>query len=688
MKADEDRDPSAATGSGDAAGAPATGRPRSPEGRAIRDAARADDDRDARPPAAEHDPFAPPEAPVTRAPSDDDAEGAPFRTGPWREARRLATIPGPPRERRRLVLLAAGIAVVLFANMVAAVRLNAWQGGLFDAIDRRGLAAFGQQLATFAWIAAALVVLVVAQTWMQEMLKVRLREWLTDRLLDAWLAPGRAYRLAMTSELGVNPDQRIQEDTRHLTQLTVDLGVGLLYSTLLLVSFVGVLWSLSSGVTFEVGGRLVTIPGYMVWCAAGYALLGSGLTWLVGRPLIGLNALRQAREADLRFALVRVSESAESIALYRGEADERRALGRSLGPVVAAMRRLSGSVARLTWITSGYGFLAIVVPVLVAAPGYFAGRLTLGELMMVVGAFGYMQNALRWFVDNFARLADWRAALGRVAAFREALDGAAADAAEEGAERIELAPHPEGRLAFERVGVLLRDGGVVIREATAEVRPGERVLIVGASGSGKSTLFRAVAGLWPWGGGRILLPPRGSMMFLPQQPYLPLGSLRVAAAYPARPGDLPPGAVEAALRRVGLGELVPMLDLEERWDRVLSVGQRQRLAFARLLLHRPGWVFLDEATAALDEENQRVAMSIFDRELPDAAVVSVGHRPGLEAFHTRVLELAPSPSGARLRLRRRAPAPGEPPPRERLLAVLRERWPPVPPAGLGSVPPR
>ena len=677
MQASEDRLPRATTGAGTAGGASPEGVPAGDE-REVGDVTR---------PTAEDDPFALPKAPVRAAPpAGGGAHDAPFRTGPWREVRRLAAIPGPPRERRRLVLLAAGIAIVLVANMFAAVRLNAWQGGLFDAIDRRGLPAFGQQLVVFAQIMGALVLCVVAQTWMQEMLKVRLREWLTDRLLDAWMAPGRAYRLAMTSELGVNPDQRIQEDNRHLTQLTVDLGVGLLYSTLLLVSFVGVLWSLSSGVEFVVYGRLVSIPGYMVWCAVGYALIGSGLTWLVGRPLIGLNALRQTREADFRFALVRVSESAESIALYGGEADERRALGLSLGPVIAAMRRLSGSVARLTWITSAYGFLAIVVPVLVAAPGYFGGRLTLGELMMVVGAFGYMQNALRWFVDNFARLADWRAALGRVAAFWEAADGA--DAAEEGTERLELAAHPEGRLAFERVGVLLKDGGVVIREATAEVRPGERVLIVGASGSGKSTLFRAIAGLWPWGSGRILLPPRGSMMFMPQQPYLPLGSLRVAAAYPAGPAGLPPGAVEAALRRVGLGELVPLLDLEERWDRVLSVGQRQRLAFARLLLHRPGWVFLDEATAALDEDNQRVAMSIFDRELPHAAVVSIGHRPGLEAFHTRTLELLPSPSGARLRLKPRLPGRGEPPPpREQLVALLRERRPPVPPGGLGTVPP-
>lgn len=614
-------------------------------------------------PPAEHDPF-------LRPPPPDDAD-EPFKTNPFYEVGRLATMSGPARGRWPLILLTFGILIVLVVNVFATIRLNTWQGSFFDAIDQKGYSAFGQQLWLFLQIVAVLLVLVVAQTWMQEMLKVRLRAWLTGRLLDRWLAPGRAYRLAMVSELGVNPDQRIQEDNRHLTQLTVDLGIGLIQSTMLLISFIGVLWSLSPRIAFGIAGHHVVIPGYMVWCAIGYALIGSGLTWLVGRPLIGLNVLRQAREADFRFALVRVSESAESIALYGGEADERRLLDRSLRPVIEAMRRLSGSVARLTWITSGYSWLAIVVPVIVAAPGYFGGQLSLGGLMMVVGAFNYVQNSLRWFVDNFARLADWRAALGRVAAFRDALDGA--EAVEEDAERLELAHHPQGCLAFERVGVLLKDGSVVIKNATAEIRPGERVLIVGASGSGKSTLFRAIAGLWPWGSGRILLPPRETTMFMPQHPYLPLGPLRAAAAYPAGPAAFPQEAVEAALRRVGLAELVPMLDVEERWDRALSVGQQQRLAFARLLLHRPGWVFLDEATAALDEDNQKNVMSIFDDELPHTSVISIGHRPGLEAFHARTLELVPSPSGARLRLRQRVRPrgyryhdhPGDGPPRER-----------------------
>lgn len=673
MPTDNDRRPSTAAGASGGANEHFNGVPLR-NGHANGDAARTADVQQARSVAerpqqtADHNSVVLPKAPVQVQPTDD---GAPFKTSALREAMRLLTIAGPSRPRWRLILLTVGIVVVLIVNMFAVIRLNAWQGNFFDAIDQKGLSAFGHQLIIFLEIVGVLLLLVVAQTWMQEMLKVRLREWLTDRLLDRWLVPGRAYRLGMTSEFGVNPDQRIQEDNRHLTQLSVDLGVGLLHSTLLLISFIGVLWSLSSQVVFEVGGHLIVIPGYMVWCAIGYALIGSGLTWLVGRPLIGLNALRQAREADFRFALVRVSESAESIALYGGEVDERRVLESSLAPVITAMRQLSGSFARLTWITSGYSWLAIVVPVIVAAPGYFAGHLTLGGLMMVVGAFAHVQNALRWFVDNFARIADWRAALGRVAAFYEALDGA--DAVEEDTERLELASHPRGCLAFERVGILLKDGSVVIKEATAEIQPGERVLIVGASGSGKSTLFRAIAGLWPWGSGRILLPPRETMMFMPQRPYLPLGTLRAAVTYPSGPAGFPPDEIEAALRRVGLAELVPMLDLEERWDRALSVGQQQRLAFARLLLHRPLWVFLDEATAALDEDNQSTVMSIFDRELPHTAVISIGHRPGLEVFHTRTLELRPSPNGARLRLKPRPRVPRQPSLDELIASLLRQQ---------------
>jgi putative ATP-binding cassette transporter len=571
---------------------------------------------------------------------------------------------GRAPQRNAILALGAGMVIVIAANIVGQVYLNRWQGAFFDAVEQKDLPALGRQLVVFVVIIASLLALVVAQTWLHEVLKIRLREWLTRRLLDDWLLPGRAYRLALTAEEGVNPDQRLQEDARHASDLTVDLAVGALHHVFLLASFIGVLWVLSRDVAFEIGGAHVAIPGYMVWCALAYSLVGSVVTWLVGRPLIRLNAERYAREADLRFGLMRVSERAEAIGLYGGEADERRVLDATLRRVLDSVRHLALGLARLTWITAGYGWLALVVPILVALPGYLWGALTLGGLMRVVGAFQQVQQALRWFVDGFPRIADWRAALHRVMAFHDAMN--VLDEIE--GEKIEIADHPEGLLAFQELSILLADGRVVIAEATATLHPGERVLLVGESGSGKSTLFRAIAGLWPWGSGRILLPKRSEMMFMPQRPYLPLGTLRAVLCYPASPGAFSDDVIEAALQRVGLAELEAVLDRDERWDQMLSMGQQQGVAFARLLLHAPHWIFMDEATSALDPESERRVMSIFDDALAEATVLSIAHRPSLESFHQRVLQLVPSPEGAKLQ-RRTPPSRG----RRSLGARLRAR---------------
>ena len=309
--------------------------------------------------------------------------------------------------RRWVVLrLAFVLLLVIVANMVGQVRLNEWNGAFFDALETKDVPGFLRQLVVFMAIVAVLLSLVVAQTWLQEMLKVRIRQRLTEALFDLWLKPNRAYQLGFAGEAGAAPDQRMQEDCRLFSEFTAELGVGMVNAGLLLISFIGVLWTLSSRVTFLFRGYEITIPGYMVWVAIGYAGIGSTLTWLVGRPLIRLNTARYAREAELRFALVRVNESAESVALYGGETDERRHLEHVLHAVLLATRRLSGALSRLTWITSGYGWVAIVVPILAAAPGYFAGTLSFGGLMMVVGAFTQVQQALRYYVDNFPRLAD------------------------------------------------------------------------------------------------------------------------------------------------------------------------------------------------------------------------------------------------------------------------------------------
>ena len=564
----------------------------------------------------------------------------------------------PAEGRQRVVAIFVALVAATIANMFGQVRLNEWNGQFFDAVGRKDLLTFVHLLWTFLVIIAYLLTVTVAETFLQERLKFRLREWLTRHLLVEWLKPMRVYQLSFAGPYGHNPDQRLQEDTRLLGDYSADLASGLVYSLFQFIAFVGVLWTLSAQVKFQVAGHDIAIPGYMVWCALAYAFIGSGLTWLVGRPLIALNAERYAREAEFRFALVRVNESGESIALHNGEKDEHRYLETALAAIVDTMRRLSSSLAHLTWITSGTGWLSMIVPILVASPAYFKGSLTLGNLIMVSGAFSQVQYAMRWFVDNFPRLADWRAAIHRVARFREALDDL--PAIEEGTEEIKLALHPDGHLRFEDVRILLPDGHIIVEDASVSVLPGDRVLIVGETGAGKSTLFRAVAGLWPWGSGTILTPPPETMAFLPQRPYLPLGSLRNAVTYPSPPGAFCDADLQQALERCDLGNLITKLDRTERWDKELSLGEQERLAFARLLLHKPGWVFLDEATAALDEASQRHIMGLFDAELRNTTVLSIGHRPDLAAYHTRTLQLVHGRDGVRLRLK---PFVAQPPPR-------------------------
>jgi vitamin B12/bleomycin/antimicrobial peptide transport system ATP-binding/permease protein len=563
--------------------------------------------------------------------------------------------------RRRLGLLAIGIVIVICANAAGQIRLNVWQRDFYDAIELRYFAGFTTQLLVFAIIASGLLVLVVAQTWLNQMLQVRLREWLTYDLLDQWLAPKRPYLLGFAGEIGDNPDQRIHQDAQHLTELTTILAIGLLQSSLLLLSFVGVLWVLSEQVVFNVGERSFAIPGYMVWCALVYSLGGSLLAWRIGRPLVPLNAERYAREADLRFALVRVNEYAEGIALHGGEADERRALDEPVDRVMTVMVRLAGGLARLTWVTSGYGWLALVVPIVVAAPGYFDGELSFGALMMVVGAFTQVQSSLRWFVDNLAQIADWRATLLRIVAFRDALP--AVDTIGEEAGRIALVEAESDQLLLENLELALPDACATLDQARVEVNPGERVQILGKPGMGKSTLFRALAGMWPWGAGTIELPPRAAMMFMPQRPYLPLDTLRAAVSYPAEPDRFDDAAVQAALERVDLGRLGASLDRTERWDRQLSLDEQQRLAFARLLLHAPRWVFVDDAIGALDEDHRRLVLSIFERELAEATLIRLGRDPAQECFWHRTLHIIEQPggpclrSGAQPRLMQDAPEP-------------------------------
>jgi vitamin B12/bleomycin/antimicrobial peptide transport system ATP-binding/permease protein len=561
--------------------------------------------------------------------------------------------------RRKLGLLAAAIVVVICTNAGAQIGLNRWQGDFYQAIEQRYISAFITQLMVFAVIAGLLLALVVSQTWLQAMINVRLREWLTYDLLDQWLVRKRIYLLSFAGEIGVNPDQRIQQDAQHLTELTTVLAIGLLQSSLLLVSFVGVLWVLSNQVVFDFGDGPVMVPGYMVWCALAYSLGGSLLAWHVGRPLVPLNAERYAREADLRIALVRINEHADGIVLYDGEADERRLLDEPVDRVVTLMTRLAGGLARLTWITSGYGWLALVVPIVVAAPGYFHGDMNFGTLMMVVGAFNQVQSSLRWFVDNLPQIADWRATLLRVVAFRDAL--LAVDTIGEDTGRIEIVETPFDRLDLEDLELALPETCATLDESRVEMGPGERIQILGDAASGKSTLFRALAGMWPWGGGTLRLPPREAMTFMPQRPYLPLGTLRAALCYPTDPGSFDQATVNTVLERVDLGHLVASLDRTGRWDQQLPLDEQQRLAFARLLLHAPRWVVDDDALSALADSHRRRVLSYCDRELVGVTLVRLGRDPVLDGFWSRTLHIIKRPGGPCLR--------ATPPPEAKAVAV-------------------
>jgi vitamin B12/bleomycin/antimicrobial peptide transport system ATP-binding/permease protein len=557
--------------------------------------------------------------------------------------------------RNKLLLLGGAICVVVALTAYLQIKLNAWNKPFYNALSLKDLSGFLHQLVVFGAIAGALLILNVSQAWLREMSKLKLREGLTRDLFVQWLVPRRAFLLSGAGEIGKNPDQRIHEDARHLVELSTDLGIGLLQSTLLLVCFISVLWAVSKGVMFSVGGLSFALPGYMVWLALVYAGIGSFGSWRVGRSLISLDAERYAREANLRFSLVRVNERTEAIALYGGEMDEKDYLNHEFDQVLLVMRRLVSVIARLTWVTASYGWFTIVVPFIVAAPEYFAGSMSFGGLMMVVGAFNQVQQALRWFVDNFSTIADWRATLLRVASFRLALLEMDKVGGETG--RIELVPTADDRLVFDQIGIASPTACMRLSERHVMISPGERVLIIGKLRGGKTSFFSAIAGLWPWGCGRILLPPTQTMMFISQQDYIPPGTLRGALAVPFQPSQFTSEKYIAALERMKLGRLASDLDRTARWERELTREDQHRLAFARLLLHKPRWILLDEAIDYLDDDTRDLVLDVFGHELADAAIINIGHADTRGGFFTRVLHLIQDPEGQRLAPAASVPAP-------------------------------
>ena len=474
--------------------------------------------------------------------------------------------------RGALIALCVAIFLVVAATAYGQIKLNTWNQPFYDALSHKNIHEFWRQLGVFGVIAGALLALNVGQRWLVETLKLKLREGLVRDLVQGWMVPGRAFRLAHAGAMGVNPDQRMHEDARHLTELSGDLGVGLLQASILLASFISVLWGISSNFAFHAGGRSIVIPGYMVWAAVLYSGSASLLSYWMGRSLIRNNANRYAREADLRFSLVRVNEHIDSIALARAEPDEERRIDHDLSSVLRAMRLLVTGNTRLTWVTAGYGWFTLVAPILVAAPLYFDGTLTFGGLMLASGAFMQVQSSLRWFVDNFSTLADWRATLLRVANFRRAV--ITSDVLHDTTGRIEFIEGKPGILTLDNIAIASPAGGVKLKEPHVEVQSRERVLVVGNSGTGKTLLFRALAGLWPWGSGRVARPGGESMLFMPRTQYFPPGTLREVLAYPTTANEFTSEACLNALERLGLERLGPLLDAPGRWDLTLTEGEQ------------------------------------------------------------------------------------------------------------------
>jgi len=550
------------------------------------------------------------------------------------------------RERNQLLLLAGGLVLVVAATAYMQIRLNAWNQPFYDALTHKDMPAFIRQLVVFAELAAILLVLNVSQVWLNQTSRVVLRQGLVHDLLDQWLTPLRAFRLSNAGPIGQNPDQRLHADAQHLTELMTDLGIGLLQATLLLLSFIGVLWVLSQQMILPLAGKRLHVPGYMVWCALFYAGTASFLSWRVGRPLIALDAERYAREANLRFALVRANEELEGITIYGGESDEKQHLNRVFATVLEVSRRIVGATTRLTWITAGYGWFTIVAPILVAAPSYLTGEMSFGQLMVAVGAFNQVQTSLRWFVDNFSSIADWRATLLRVASFRAAV--ITMDSLGESTSRIELEESDSPAIRIDDLQVAAPAGAIRLSEAQLQISPGERVRITGERGAERTMFFRALIGLWPWGKGRIVRPARQSMMFLPARAYVPPGSLRAALCYPCATHDFDDAATERALAAVGLERLQPQLDATLRWDRQLNDDEKQSLAIARVILQRPRWLVLNGVFEGLDAASRRRIETILGGDLAGLGLIDIGKEVNegeAGAFFNRNLRLVTDESG-------------------------------------------
>jgi vitamin B12/bleomycin/antimicrobial peptide transport system ATP-binding/permease protein len=534
-------------------------------------------------------------------------------------------------------LLGAVIAIEL--SIVAInVMLNQWNNRFYNALQERNWDNFVWELLFFCALAAAFIVLAVYQLYLNQWLQIRWRRWMTQQYLGHWLDTANHYRMQLLGDSADNPDQRIAEDINLFVDRTLTLTVGLLSAIVTLFSFLTILWALSALAPLHLFGATFAIPGYLVWAALLYAVVGTVLTHLVGWPLVSLNFRQQRFEADFRFNLVRVRENSEQIALLGGETAERERLLDRFGRVVANFMLIMQRTKKLTFLTASYTQVSVVFPFIVISPAYFAGAVQLGGLMQTASAFTSVQTALSFFVNAYRQLAEWRAVIARLDGFNVAV--AKAQSAATADTAIAVSPRADqDAVAIDELLVRLPEGAPLVAADGIDIEPGERVLLTGPSGAGKSTLFRAIAGTWPFGSGTVFVPKGAKVMALPQRPYFPIGTLAAAVTYPAEPGTFDSEALAEVVRAVGLPALAGRLHEEAHWNRMLSLGEQQRLGIARAILQAPDYLFLDEATASLDEAAEAALYRLLDERLKGTTIVSIGHRSTLSAFHRRGLTL-------------------------------------------------
>jgi putative ATP-binding cassette transporter len=543
-------------------------------------------------------------------------------------------------------LLAAVITIEL-AVVFLTVLFNRWNNVFYNALQERNQAVFTYQIGYFCVLAAFWIGLKVYQLYLNQWLQIRWRRWMTDRYLGGWLHDANHYRMQLLGDAADNPDQRIAEDTQRFVEQTLSLGIGLLSAVVTLVSFVFILWGLSNEAPLHLFGRDIAIPGYLVWGALIYAVLGTTLTHLIGWPLVGLNFQQQRYEADFRFNLVRARENAEQIALLHGEPVERTRLLSRFGLVVENWLGIMQRTKKLTAFTATYSQASVIFPYVLVAPAYFAEKVQLGGMMQTASAFSSVQDSLSFFITSYRTLAEWQSVVARLSGFEESIKNAATLTTRENI--IHVGSDDKGTIDLDKLLVSLPNGTPLVTADGFSIRSGERTLLTGPSGSGKSTLFRAIAGIWPFGAGSIAIPAQATLMMLPQRPYFPVGTLRAAIAYPAEASAFSPEQVGETLGAVGLPKLALRLDEDAHWNRTLSLGEQQRLGIARALLHKPQYLFLDEATASLDEPSEAALYDLIKERLVATTIVSIGHRSTLEAFHQRGATLAPD--GDRFALR-------------------------------------